>query len=100
MFAEHPLAEPRIQRYKDYARQRQMTLGDLLLAAPGEIAATDVRTLGLSVDVSDEAAVRGSLPQSPDCVHDPPALGHANQMKQVHVTVAEARHAGDLPAQV
>ncbi len=31
MFAEHPLAEPRIQRYKDYARQRQMTLGDLLL---------------------------------------------------------------------
>ena len=31
MFAEHPLAEPRLQRYKDYARQRQMTLGDLLL---------------------------------------------------------------------
>ena len=31
MFAEHPLAEPRIQRYKDYARQRQMGLGDLLL---------------------------------------------------------------------
>ena len=31
MFAEHPLAEPRIQRYKDYSRQRQMGLGDLLL---------------------------------------------------------------------
>src|SRR5947208_8211274 len=31
MFADHPLAEPRIQRYRDYARQRQMTLGDLLL---------------------------------------------------------------------
>jgi ATP-dependent Clp protease protease subunit len=28
---EHPLADPRLQRYKDYARQRQMTLGDLLL---------------------------------------------------------------------
>jgi ATP-dependent Clp protease, protease subunit len=31
MFAEHPLADPKIQRYRDYARQRQMTLGDLLL---------------------------------------------------------------------
>jgi ATP-dependent Clp protease, protease subunit len=31
MFAEHPLADPQIQRYRDYARQRQMTLGDLLL---------------------------------------------------------------------
>jgi ATP-dependent Clp protease protease subunit len=31
MFAENPLAEPRLQRYRDYARQRQMTLGDLLL---------------------------------------------------------------------
>jgi ATP-dependent Clp protease, protease subunit len=28
---EHPFAEPRLQRYRDYARQRQMTLGDLLL---------------------------------------------------------------------
>src|SRR5437764_14949685 len=28
---EHPLNEPRLQRYRDYARQRQMTLGDLLL---------------------------------------------------------------------
>src|SRR5947209_13358871 len=28
---DHPIAEPRIQRYRDYARQRQMTLGDLLL---------------------------------------------------------------------
>src|SRR6185312_4257250 len=28
---EHPLAEPMLQRYRDYARQRQMTLGDLLL---------------------------------------------------------------------
>src|SRR5437764_12838918 len=28
---EHPLAEPRLQRYRDYARQLQMTLGDLLL---------------------------------------------------------------------
>ena len=28
---EHPLADPKIQRYRDYARQRQMTLGDLLL---------------------------------------------------------------------
>src|SRR4051794_19746322 len=28
---EHPLAEPTLQRYRDYARQRQMTLGDLLL---------------------------------------------------------------------
>ena len=28
---EHPLADPRLQRYRDYARQRQMTLGDLLL---------------------------------------------------------------------
>ena len=31
MFAEHPLADPRLQRARDYARQRQMTLGDLLL---------------------------------------------------------------------
>ena len=31
MFAEHPLADPKLQRYRDYARQRQMTLGDLLL---------------------------------------------------------------------
>src|SRR5258708_10319716 len=28
---ERPLADPKIQRYRDYARQRQMTLGDLLL---------------------------------------------------------------------
>jgi ATP-dependent Clp protease, protease subunit len=28
---EHPLADPKIQRYRDYARQRQMTLDDLLL---------------------------------------------------------------------
>jgi ATP-dependent Clp protease protease subunit len=28
---DHPLAVPRLQRYRDYARQRQMTLGDLLL---------------------------------------------------------------------
>src|SRR5271156_5457200 len=28
---QHPLAEPTLQRYRDYARQRQMTLGDLLL---------------------------------------------------------------------
>src|SRR5580693_6063565 len=28
---EPPLADPRLQRYKDYARQRQMTLGDMLL---------------------------------------------------------------------
>ena len=26
-----PLADPSLQRYRDYARQRQMTLGDLLL---------------------------------------------------------------------
>jgi ATP-dependent Clp protease protease subunit len=31
MYAEHTLAQPTIQRYRDYARQRQMTLGDLLL---------------------------------------------------------------------
>ena len=31
IFPEHPISEPRIQRYRDYARQRQMTLGDLLL---------------------------------------------------------------------
>ena len=30
-FAEQPLAPPSLQRYRDYARQRQMTLGDLLL---------------------------------------------------------------------
>src|SRR3954463_161142 len=28
---EPPLAQPTLQRYRDYARQRQMTLGDLLL---------------------------------------------------------------------
>ena len=28
---EPPLADPMLQRYRDYARQRQMTLGDLLL---------------------------------------------------------------------
>ena len=28
---DHPLADPTLQRYRDYARQRQMTLGDLLL---------------------------------------------------------------------
>ena len=31
MYAEPPLAAPTLQRYRDYARQRQMTLGDLLL---------------------------------------------------------------------
>lgn len=31
MFNEYPLADPKLQRYRDYARQRQMTLGDLLL---------------------------------------------------------------------
>src|SRR6185437_4939737 len=31
MFGEHPLAAPTLQRYRDYARQRQMTLGELLL---------------------------------------------------------------------
>jgi ATP-dependent Clp protease protease subunit len=31
MFGENPLADPLNQRYRDYARQRQMTLGDLLL---------------------------------------------------------------------
>jgi ATP-dependent Clp protease protease subunit len=31
MTFDHPIAEPRLQRYRDYARQRQMTLGDLLL---------------------------------------------------------------------
>ena len=31
MFAEQTFADPRNQRYRDYARQRQMTLGDLLL---------------------------------------------------------------------
>ena len=31
MIFEPPLTEPRLQRYRDYARQRQMTLGDLLL---------------------------------------------------------------------
>ena len=28
---DHPLSPPRVQRYRDYARQRQMTLTDLLL---------------------------------------------------------------------
>lgn len=28
---DHPLSVPRLQRYRDYARQRQMTLTDLLL---------------------------------------------------------------------
>jgi ATP-dependent Clp protease, protease subunit len=31
MLDERPLAPPTLQRYRDYARQRQMTLGDLLL---------------------------------------------------------------------
>jgi ATP-dependent Clp protease protease subunit len=31
MFAEQTFVDPRNQRYRDYARQRQMTLGDLLL---------------------------------------------------------------------
>jgi ATP-dependent Clp protease, protease subunit len=31
MHLERPLTQPTIQRYRDYARQRQMTLGDLLL---------------------------------------------------------------------
>jgi ATP-dependent Clp protease protease subunit len=31
MHLEHPLADPMLQRYRDYARQRQMGLGDLLL---------------------------------------------------------------------
>jgi ATP-dependent Clp protease, protease subunit len=31
MALEHPLSEPMLQRYRDYTRQRQMTLGDLLL---------------------------------------------------------------------
>ena len=31
MPGERPLVEPRLQRYRDYARQRQMTLPDLLL---------------------------------------------------------------------
>jgi ATP-dependent Clp protease protease subunit len=29
--SDHPLAAPRLQRFRDYARQRQMTLTDLLL---------------------------------------------------------------------
>src|SRR4051812_45160278 len=31
MHFEHSIAQPMNQRYRDYARQRQMTLGDLLL---------------------------------------------------------------------
>ena len=31
MSIEPPLVQPMLQRYRDYARQRQMTLGDLLL---------------------------------------------------------------------
>src|SRR6267378_965903 len=31
MLFDQPLKEPMLQRYRDYARQRQMTLGDLLL---------------------------------------------------------------------
>jgi len=31
MYFEPPIVEPMLQRYRDYARQRQMTLGDLLL---------------------------------------------------------------------
>src|SRR5437660_6183985 len=31
MHLDPPPSEPRLQRYRDYARQRQMTLGDLLL---------------------------------------------------------------------
>ncbi|WP_422926261.1 ClpP family protease [Singulisphaera sp. PoT] len=31
MHFDHPIAQPTLQRYRDYARQRQMTLGDLLL---------------------------------------------------------------------
>jgi len=31
MHLEHPIVQPVLQRYRDYARQRQMTLGDLLL---------------------------------------------------------------------
>src|SRR3954464_1747185 len=31
MLGERPVVEPMLQRYRDYARQRQMTLGDLLL---------------------------------------------------------------------
>src|ERR1700704_3853857 len=31
MFAEHTFTDPRNQRSRDYARQRQLTLGDLLL---------------------------------------------------------------------
>src|SRR4051812_1655500 len=31
MHFEHPIAQPMNQRYRDYARQRRMTLGDLLL---------------------------------------------------------------------
>jgi ATP-dependent Clp protease protease subunit len=31
MHFEHPIAQPTLQRYRDYARQRQMTLGDMLL---------------------------------------------------------------------
>ncbi len=31
MFGDHTVIDPRVQRYRDYARQRQMTLGDLLL---------------------------------------------------------------------
>jgi ATP-dependent Clp protease protease subunit len=31
MHPDYPLATPTLQRYRDYARQRQMTLGDLLL---------------------------------------------------------------------
>ena len=31
MMFDQPMMEPQLQRYRDYARQRQMTLGDLLL---------------------------------------------------------------------
>jgi len=40
------------------------------------------------------------LSQPPDCVDDPPALGHPNELKQVDVAMAEAGCARDPSAQV
>lgn len=47
-----------------------------------------------------QASRTRSLSQPPDRVDDLPPIRHANQLQQVDVAVAEAGHAGDLPAEV
>src|SRR5919112_1611777 len=54
MHPDYPFSPPTLQRYRDYARQRQMTLGDLLLE-------NRIVFLGSSPDTGGQAAITDYL---------------------------------------